>query len=59
MSRDKNLRNVRYTYDPSFWKENTLLLELPAPKALQADLSRVKNMEEQYYGNAKNKKESQ
>ncbi len=59
MSRDKNLRDVRYTYDPSFWKENTLLLELPAPKALQADLSRVKNMEEQYYGNAKNKKESQ
>ncbi len=59
MSRDKNLRDVRYTYHPSFWKENTLLLELPAPKALQADLSRVKNMEEQYHDNAKNKKESQ
>jgi hypothetical protein len=40
-------------------EENTLLLALSPLKALQADLNRVKNMEEQYYGNAKSKKESQ
>lgn len=56
LPRYKQLREIKYQYDPSVWEGNSFIVELPAPEALEADISRVKRMEKQFLDNAKNGK---
>ncbi len=53
LPRYKQLREMKYQYDPSIWEDNPFMVELPAQEALEADLSRVKKMEDQFRENAK------
>ncbi len=53
LPRSKQFRDIKYKYDPSIWEENPFMIELPAQKALEADLSRVKKIEDQFRENAK------
>lgn len=53
LPRYKQLREMKYPYDPSIWEANPFMVELPAQEALEADLSRIKKMEDQFRENAK------
>ena len=53
LPRYKQLREMKYQYDPSIWEDNPFMVELPAQEALEADLSRIKKMEDQFRENAK------
>ena len=53
LPRYKQLREMKYQYDPSIWEANPFMVELPAQEALEADLSRIKKMEDQFRENAK------
>lgn len=53
LPRYKQLRDIKYQYDPSIWEDNPFMVELPAQEALEADLSRIKKMEDQFRENAK------
>jgi len=60
LSRVKQFRDIKYAYDPAIWEDNPFMIALPAQEALEADLGRVKKIEEQFHQNAKrNKKEQQ
>lgn len=56
LSRSKQFRDIKYKYDPTIWEDSPFMVELPAQEALDADLSRVKKIEEQFRENAKNAK---
>lgn len=51
--RDKNLRELKFNYDEEFWS-NIKVPQLAAPlDAVKAELSRYKNIQEQYRDNQK------
>lgn len=56
LSRVRQFRDLKYNYDPQTWEDNPFFVVLPAQETLEADLSRAKKMEEQFYQNAKNGK---
>lgn len=47
------LEQVRTPYDPQFWATSQMMVKLPAPEALELELSKLKSLEEQYRGNAR------
>lgn len=60
LPRVKQFRDIKYAYDPGIWEDNPFIVALSAQEALEADLSRVKKIEEQFHQNAqKNKRVEQ
>jgi len=50
---DKNLTEVTTAYDPNFWERNEILRLLPAPEALELELSKPKSLDQQFRDNAR------
>jgi hypothetical protein len=46
---------MKYKYNESFWSDNPIIKEVPAPRALEADLSKQKALKDQFIDNAKRK----
>jgi hypothetical protein len=55
LDRDENVRTMKYKYNESFWSDNPIIKEVPAPRALEADLSKQKALKDQFIDNAKRK----
>lgn len=47
------ISDISAPYDPNFWERNEILRLLPAPEALQLELSKAKSLDEQFRSNAR------
>ncbi|MEM8525165.1 MAG: carboxypeptidase-like regulatory domain-containing protein [Bacteroidota bacterium] len=56
MNREKDLRDFNYTYKEAFWRNNEVLLNVDAPKALSSDLGRTKDLSKQFEENQRKRK---
>ncbi len=55
LDRTQDVRDLDYKYDPEFWLDNQILLHVPAPQALKADLQRRGALEKQFKRNERGK----
>lgn len=53
LERTQDVRDLKYKYDPQFWEDNQVLMQVPAPSALKADLMRRGGLERQFRKNEK------
>ena len=50
---DLKVSAITTAYDPNFWERNEILRLIPAPEALQLELSKARSLDEQFRDNAR------
>lgn len=53
LSKDIPIESNTVKYDPDFWAKDNTLIKMDLPSALEADLNRMSNLDEQYRNNAR------
>jgi hypothetical protein len=53
MDSGKKVHEVTVAYDPNFWERNEIMTSIPAPEAMETELSRIRTLREQFLDNAR------
>ncbi len=53
LDKEKKVREVTMAYDPNFWDRNEIMSSVPAPEAMESELSRIRSLRQQFLENAR------
>ena len=53
----EDVHKVEAIYEPEFWENYNIILDVPLEKKIESDLTQVKNLKEQFGHNSKKLKE--